>query len=455
MRKVYAAANAHPIAARRLLATLPAVLCAHVALGQGPAHYEEKHEKGTTQVTFKADAVSGTGLSTDSVRVLIHSKRTDVRCLGQYDYLTDRSLTGLTLRYAFRATLKCLNPCLTDDDLDYLTSCDDWDTRAERILTLRHAIGPMRERGEATEGEAVEQLLSETVGCNDTQLDKARSEGRISERVFEAGSCKQYNDAFKPKDIPRPEKPLELPKVAQRPDAEIEFSRFRTTILASFLTNQATGHNAHLGGALSMKWHFAGAYNVQAYGGALAEAPLVGLGFYRSASRRRFMLSGGALLIDKGAQRFSVDPGEIGIGIPTKVGSLQVLGSPISYYRDLVNDLAGAETHIKVAVEQQPFRNLILSAQARAGFLFAGGRTTTRAVTEGTQDSLGSRLMGSVGVAIPFRDVSDLEVRFVPSIRLEASYESQRNAISPSELAPSPRADYDVWTLGAGFAGGF
>ena len=235
----------------------------------------------------------------------------------------------------------------------------------------------------------------------------------------------------------------------------MEFARFRTMMLASFLTSQTVGRNTNFGGSASMKWHFAGPYNVQAYGGAVGESPLVGLGFYRAASRYRLMLSGGALLIDKGVQRFSIDAAEIGIGIPTRTGTVQVLASPIAYYRDLVNDLSGAETHLKVAVDQHVGRYLILSGQARAGFLYGGSRTGKRAITEGTQDSVGSRLIGTVSAVIPFRDVRDLEVRFVPSIRFDASYESQRNAISPSVLMPSPRADFDAWLLSAGIAAVF
>ncbi len=428
--------------------------CARVALGQTPQSYEEKKDGATTTVTFKADAVSGIGLGSDSIRVLIHGKRTDIKCLGQYDYVTDRELTGLTLRYAFRATLKCMNPCFTDDDLDFLTSCDDWEGRAERIRTLRHAIGPLRAKDGATEGEAAEQLLSETAGCNENQLDRARAEGRISERVFEAGQCKQYNDTFKPRKAVTP-KPLTLPPTSPLADAELEFSRFRTTLSAMFLTNKELSTDTRFGGALALRWHFGGPYNVQAHAGAIGDSPLLGLGFFRSPSRYRYTVSGGALLIDKSVQRLSVTGGEIGLGIPTRKGSVQLLGSPISYYRDFVNDLAGAETHLKVTVEHQFSPHLLVFAQGRAGFLFAGGRNIERPVTEGTQDGLGSRLMGTAGLIVPFRDSSDPHVHFVPSVRFEASYESQRNAVSPTSTVPSPRADYDAWTLGAGLAGGF
>jgi hypothetical protein len=441
-------------AARRPFAAFVALSFARAALGQTPQSYEEKKDGATTTVTFKADAVSGIGLGSDSIRVLIHSKRSDVKCLGQYDYVTDRELTGLTLRYAFRATLKCMNPCFTDDDLDFLTSCDDWDGRAERIRTLRHAIGPLREKDGATEREVAEQLLSETAGCNEMQLDRARKDGRISERVFEAGQCRQYNDTFKSREPVAP-RPLTLPPTSPLLDADLEFSRFRTTLSATFLTNKELNTDTRFGGALALRWHFAGPYNVQAYAGAIGDSPVLGLGFFRSPSRHRYTVSGGALLIDKSVQRLSVTGGEVGLGIPTRRGSVQLLGSPISYYRDFVNDLAGAETHVKIAVEHQFSPHLLVFAHGRAGFLFAGGRTGERAVTEGTQDALGSRLMAAAGLTVPFRDSGDPQPRFIPSLRLEASYESQRNAVSPTSLQPSPRADYDAWTLAAGVAGGF
>jgi hypothetical protein len=222
-----------------------------------------------------------------------------------------------------------------------------------------------------------------------------------------------------------------------------------------FLTNKTLGTDARFGGAMAFRWHFAGPYNVQVHGGAVGDSPVLGLGFFRSPSRYHYTVSGGALLIDKSVQRLSVTAGEIGLGIPTRKGSLQLLGSPISYYRDFVNDLAGAETHIKVTADHQFAPYFLVFAHGRAGFLFGGARTGERPVTQGTQDALGSRLMGSAGFILPFRDASDPQVRFVPALRFEASYESQRNAVSPTPAQPSPRADYDAWTLGVGVAGGF
>ena len=138
------ATAANSKAARRLIAILPAVFFVQAALAQAPPHYEEKHEKGNTQVTFRADAVSGTGHGSDSVRILIHSKRTDVDCLGEPNQICARDGSGGKI-----CTALC-DPAANSCPWGSAASCRVWDPDVG-VPTCGHRFGACSGDGKSCE----------------------------------------------------------------------------------------------------------------------------------------------------------------------------------------------------------------------------------------------------------------------------------------------------------------
>ena len=412
-----------------------------------PPSYSEKYSRGNTTVTFEADALAGKNRGIDSIRLVLHPNRPDIACVGKYDYVTDRELTPITLKYAFRATLKCMNPCFTDDDLDVLTSCDDWSSRADKLRSMRRAAGPLYKEGDPTELDIAERLISDTMGCEEDQLERARKEGHLSDRIVESGKCKQLNAAYKPSDPPPAMEKLTIDSGPLR-DADLEFSRFRTLLYAAFLLNDETSTTARLGGALLARWYFAGPHHIRASAGLVQSEPIGSIGFYRSPSRFEWRLAGSALLAEKGVQRSTLSAGEVGLGVPNRTGASTVLLAPITYYRDIVAGFGGLQTHIRLTTEQSLGRHILVGAGAKAGILYAGSATAARNLGEGEQEGVGSILGTDVQLTFLLADTTNPTIRFIPTLSLAGNYERQR-VTATGIGTPTARAPLDILTAQA------
>jgi hypothetical protein len=424
-----------------------------------PPNYKETrdtNDPANTKVTFEADAIAGKQGGPDSIRLIVRPKGPDVACLGKFDDITERELSSVTLRYALRATLRCMNPCLTDDDLDFLTSCDDWELMAKRIKRLRStgappgAEQPEDPTPEDPEDDPINAFLNAPVGCSDAQVSKGKTEGKLSGRIKDekSGRCEQTNPFYKP-SMPPPMWKVDQPQINDTytpTDAQLEFQRFKTWTDASLLYNQRVGTEGALGALAELRWHFAGSMSFRAHGGFVGDRVLAGVRLQKSPSKHELSLVGSVLPLQQGAQKSEFGLGDAGIGIPNGTGTTAITIAPLTYFREDVNRYTGFQTSIIALTEQNIGKRLTLIGGGRFGVVY-GSSPSERLETEAQpqQQGMGTLIGATTGLRVAFGDVADTNHKVLPYVGLSGLYDRHQVRVRTAQ-ALEQTIGFEAWT---------
>jgi hypothetical protein len=404
-------------------------------------------------VVFETDTVAGQNNVADSIRVRVRPRQIGLACYDQFEEVTDRELSPLTVRYKIRGTLRCMNPCYTDDDLDFLTSCDDWELLAQRIRRIRN---PSLAAPPGAEEDPVASLLASPAGCSDDAVRKALADGKLSgrKRNAQTGQCDAASSRYVPSAPPPPvtrSAPLEaVPETYKPRDVDLEFTRFRTTTDAALVVNGEVDGPTRVGAQAKLRWHFAGPLYVQGYAGFAGSLPLGGLAFGKSPSRYQVGLVATVLPLDFGVQRSVVSLGDVGIGIPNRTGASWIVVGPGGYARARVTQTTAFQSHVGVGTSQDLGAFLTAGATFRLALLYAG-TADTDAGSSFDQTGLGTLLSAGANVQFHLDTLFGLSWGFLPHAFVSGDYEGQRIRFAGKNT--EERRPYDAWTALTGLGG--